>query len=86
MTNSKSAINKELILKLARQAFTEERKEFCPDWEESELSEAILQDFQVVFEKFAELIIAECSEAIIKDSRLSDVKIAAKCCVRAIKE
>jgi len=37
-------------------------------------------------EKFAELIVRECADAIIKDSRLSDVRSAANGCVRTIKE
>ena len=36
--------------------------------------------------KFAELIVRECADAIIKDSRLSDVRSAANGCVRTIKE
>lgn len=50
----------ERIRELARQAFNKERKESCPDWKESELSEALLKDFEVVFENFAELIVLEC--------------------------
>ena len=38
------------------------------------------------FEKFAELIIRECANAIVNDSRLSDVRTARNGCVRAIKE
>ena len=37
-------------------------------------------------EKFAELIVKECARAIIKDSRLNDVRSAANGCVRTIKE
>ena len=37
-------------------------------------------------EKFAESIVKECADAIIKDSRLSDVRSAANGCVRTIKE
>jgi len=37
-------------------------------------------------EYFAELIVRECADAIIKDSRLSDVRSAANGCVRTIKE
>jgi hypothetical protein len=37
-------------------------------------------------EKFAELIVKECADAIIKDSRLNDVRSAANGCVRTIKE
>jgi hypothetical protein len=37
-------------------------------------------------EKFAELIIRECADAIAKDSRLGDVRSAANGCVRTIKE
>ena len=37
-------------------------------------------------QKFAELIVRECVDAIIKDSRLSDVRSAANGCVRTIKE
>lgn len=37
-------------------------------------------------EKFAELIVRKCTDAIIKDSRLNDVRSAANGCVRTIKE
>ena len=37
-------------------------------------------------EKFAELIVRECADAIIKDGRLNDVRSAAYGCVRTIKE
>ena len=37
-------------------------------------------------EKFAELIVKECANAIITDSRLNDVRSAANGCVRTIKE
>lgn len=37
-------------------------------------------------EKFAELIVRECVDAIIKDGRLNDVRSAAYGCVRTIKE
>ena len=37
-------------------------------------------------QKFAELIVQECATAIIKDSRLNDVRSAANGCVRTIKE
>ena len=40
----------------------------------------------VDLEKFAELIVKECADAIIKDSRLNDVRSAANGCVRTIKE
>jgi hypothetical protein len=40
----------------------------------------------IIPEKFAELIVRECVDAIIKDSRLSDVRSAANGCVRTIKE
>jgi hypothetical protein len=36
--------------------------------------------------KFAELIVQECANAIVNDSRLSDVRTARNGCVRAIKE
>ena len=36
--------------------------------------------------KFAELIVRECADAIINDSRLSDVRSASNGCVRTIKE
>ena len=39
-----------------------------------------------VDEKFAELIVKECAQAIIKDSRLNDVRSAANGCVRTINE
>ena len=37
-------------------------------------------------EKFAELIVRECANAIINDSRLNDVRSAANGCVRTINE
>jgi hypothetical protein len=37
-------------------------------------------------ERFAELIVRECADAIAKDSRLGDVRSAANGCVRTIKE
>jgi hypothetical protein len=37
-------------------------------------------------EKFAELIVQECADAIANDSRLGDVRSAANGCVRTIKE
>lgn len=37
-------------------------------------------------EKFAELIIKECANAIVSDSRLNDVRSASNGCVRTIKE
>jgi hypothetical protein len=37
-------------------------------------------------EKFAELIVKECANAIVNDSRLSDVRTARNGCVRTIKE
>ena len=37
-------------------------------------------------EKLAELIVLECANAIVNDSRLSDVRTARNGCVRAIKE
>jgi len=43
-------------------------------------------NFSEELEKFAELIVRECADAIIKDSRLSDVRSAANGCVRTIKE
>jgi hypothetical protein len=36
--------------------------------------------------KFSELIIKECANAIVNDSRLSDVRTARNGCVRTIKE
>ena len=69
-----------LIKELAREAFIKERKEFCADWKESELSEALLEDFQVVFEKFAELIVRECCDIFVElrtrpaDLAVKDVK------------
>ena len=41
---------------------------------------------QAEVQMFAELIVRECANAIANDNRLSDVKIAANGCVRAIKE
>jgi hypothetical protein len=40
----------------------------------------------VDLEKFAELIVRECANAIINDSRLNDVRSAANGCVRTINE
>jgi hypothetical protein len=37
-------------------------------------------------EKFAELIVKECADAIVNDSRLNDVRSAANGCVRTIKQ
>jgi hypothetical protein len=37
-------------------------------------------------EKFAELIVQECANAIVNDSRLNDVRSAANGCVRTIKQ
>jgi hypothetical protein len=37
-------------------------------------------------QKFAELIVRECANAIVNDSRLSDVRTARNGCVRTIKE
>ena len=37
-------------------------------------------------QKFAELIVKECADAIINDKRLSDVRSAANGCVRTVKE
>jgi hypothetical protein len=36
--------------------------------------------------KFAELIVQECANAIVNDSRLNDVRSASNGCVRTIKE
>jgi hypothetical protein len=36
--------------------------------------------------KFAELLIQQCCNAIVNDSRLSDIRTARNGCVRAIKE
>jgi hypothetical protein len=45
-------------------------------------------EFEPLFDKakFAELIIKECANAIVNDSRLSDVRTARNGCVRTIKE
>lgn len=37
-------------------------------------------------DSFAELIVRECANAIINDSRLNDVRSAANGCVRTIRE
>ena len=37
-------------------------------------------------QRFAELIVLECANAIVNDSRLSDVRTARNGCVRTIKE
>jgi hypothetical protein len=42
--------------------------------------------FHMYNEKFAELIVRECANAIVNDSRLSDVRTARNGCVRTIKE
>jgi hypothetical protein len=44
------------------------------------------KELDVFLEKFAELIVKECARAIIKDSRLNDVRSAANGCVRTINE
>ena len=41
---------------------------------------------ELFVEKFAELFIKECANAIVNDSRLSDVRTARNGCVRTIKE
>ena len=45
-------------------------------------------DGELIFskEKFAELIVRECANAIINDSRLNDVRSAANGCVGTIRE
>jgi hypothetical protein len=43
-------------------------------------------DPMIGLEKFAELLIQQCCNAIVNDSRLSDVRTARNGCVRAIKE
>ena len=63
----------DLIKKLAEQA--------------SEIDGDDLLYYHPVFaEKFAELIVQECANAIVNDSRLSDVRTARNGCVRTIKE
>ena len=63
----------DLIKKLAEQA--------------SEIDGDDLLYYHPVFaEKFAELIVKECANAIVNDSRLSDVRTARNGCVRTIKE
>ena len=37
-------------------------------------------------DRFAELIVRECADAIVNDSRLNDVRSAANGCVRTIKQ
>jgi hypothetical protein len=41
---------------------------------------------EVEYQRFAELIVRECANAIVNDSRLSDVRTARNGCVRTIKE
>ena len=43
-------------------------------------------DIEYVMEKFGKLIVKECTNAIINDSRLNDVRSAANGCVRTINE
>ncbi len=43
-------------------------------------------EVEKVMKEFAELIIQECANAIINDSRLNDVRSAANGCVRTIKQ
>lgn len=44
------------------------------------------KELDVFLEKFAKLIVKECTRAIIQDSRLNDVRSAANGCVRTINE
>jgi hypothetical protein len=50
--------------------------------------DGVLVDGHLHFDpkKFAELLIQQCCNAIVNDSRLSDVRTARNGCVRAIKE
>jgi hypothetical protein len=64
----------ERILQLAKQAGLDDDMFPLEEWDNPEL------------EKFAELIVRECADAIAKDSRLGDVRSAANGCVRTIKE
>ena len=71
----------ERIKKLARQA-REQTEEF-----NSVRNKLTTEEWAEIYnEKFAELIVKECADAIINDRRLSDVRSAANGCVRTIKE
>jgi len=65
---------KELLKQAAKLANTEYNKDFDRNFD------------MIVAEKFAELIVKECANAIVNDNRLSDVRTARNGCVRAIKE
>lgn len=67
------------ILNLARIAQGNNPADYAPD------DNVILLASQDV-EKFAELLVRECADAIVNDSRLNDVCSAANGCVRTIKE
>jgi metal-dependent amidase/aminoacylase/carboxypeptidase family protein len=69
----------ERIRELAEQAVIMTSAEVT--WHKDRISWQKLYD-----QKFAELIVKECADAIIKDSRLNDVRSAANGCVRTIKE
>lgn len=73
----------ERIRKLAEQADILFYKEHIPDtgfvYEGAEVTKEDLQ-------KFAELILEECANAIVNESRLNDVRSAANGCVRTIKQ
>lgn len=71
----------ERIEKLARQACINAGYDT-----EDELFDALFELGAEFHEKFAELIVRECANAIITDSRLNDVRSAANGCVRTIKE
>ena len=64
------------IKQLAEQALNEYSATYH---NEAKIPEAYLK-------KFAELIVRECANAIVNDSRLSDVRTARNGCVRTIKE
>ena len=53
---------------------------------QEDLDCSVKQLHELVEAKFAELIIKECANAIVNDSRLSDVRTARNGCVRTIKE
>ena len=56
------------------------------DWDPGTSGPEVYFDRQEDFEKFAELIVKECADAIVNDSRLNDVRSAANGCVRTIRE
>ena len=65
----------------------EELKQQAADYVDSIDNGIDIEEYRKLLDqKFAELIVKECARAIIKDSRLNDVRSAANGCVRTINE